>query len=100
MLAAVALTVGLAASSAQAWAQSADGLAKEYTREAMEQALETRQTYDLYGLHFESDQAAIQADRGRSSTISRRRSELPEWGLGSWVIPMHRRGQAKRRPSL
>ncbi len=28
----------------------------------MEQALQTKQRFDLYGLHFESDQSAINAD--------------------------------------
>ena len=74
-LTAVALTVGLAALSVPAWAQTADDLAKQYKIENMEQALQTKEHYDLYGLRFDSDQSTIPGCENRSSTTLRQRSK-------------------------
>ena len=60
-LAAVALMVGIVTLSVPAWAQTADDLAKQYKIENMEQALQTKEHFDLYGLRFESDQSTIPA---------------------------------------
>ena len=90
LLAAVALAAA-AALSAPAWAQTrdlqgeqrtADDLAKNYSKQAMEQALQTKQRFDLYGLHFESDQSAINAD-GTSllDDIATALKNFPDWGL-------------------
>ena len=81
LLAAVALAAA-AALSVPAWAQTADDLAKNYSKEAMEQALQTKQRFDLYGLHFESDQSAINAD-GKSllDDIATALKNFPNWGL-------------------
>src|SRR5688500_15695147 len=62
VLGAVAMVVGVAMLSAPAWAQTADDLAKQYKMETMEQALQTKERYDLYGLHFATDQSTIPAD--------------------------------------
>jgi outer membrane protein OmpA-like peptidoglycan-associated protein len=89
-LAAVALAAA-AALSVPAWAQTrdlqgeqrtADDLAKNYSKEAMEQALQTKQRFDLYGLHFESEQSAINAD-GKSllDDIATALKNFPDWGL-------------------
>jgi len=89
-LAAVALAAA-AALSVPAWAQTrdlqgeqrtADDLAKNYSKQAMEQALQTKQRFDLYGLHFESDQSAIKAD-GASllDDIATALKNFPDWGL-------------------
>jgi hypothetical protein len=43
-----------------ALAQTAEELEKQYGREAMWQALETKRRYDLYGIHFDLDKATIQ----------------------------------------
>ena len=81
LLAAVAL-VAAAALGVPALAQTADDLAKNYSKEAMEQALQTKQHFDLYGLHFESDQSAINAD-GKSllDDIATALKNFPDWGL-------------------
>ena len=81
LLAAVALAAA-AALSLPAWAQTADDLAKNYSKQAMEQALQTKQRFDLYGLHFESDQSAIKAD-GASllDDIATALKNFPDWGL-------------------
>ena len=62
VLAAFTLTIGVAALSRPAWAQTEDDLAKQYKIETMEQALQTKEHYDLYGLRFASDQSTVPAD--------------------------------------
>ena len=47
----------LTMASAPVWAQTAEEQERSYRRETMEQALQTRERYDLYGLHFDSDKA-------------------------------------------
>ncbi len=90
LLVAVALAAA-AALSVPAWAQTrdlqaeqktADDLAKNYSKEEMQQALQTKQRFDLYGLHFESDQAAINVD-GKSllDDIATALKNFPDWGL-------------------
>src|SRR6187549_3592946 len=54
----------LAAACVPSWSQSAEDLEKQYNREKMEQALQTREHYDLYGIHFESDQSALDPAAG------------------------------------
>ena len=44
----------------------------------MEQALQTKQRFDPYGLHFESDQSAINAD-GTSLLDDIATAEAPYW---------------------
>ena len=81
-LATVALTVGLAALSAPAWAQTADDLAKQYKMETMEQALQTKDHYDLYGLRFASDQSTIEGDaKSLLDDIATTLKSFPEWHL-------------------
>ena len=43
-------------------AQTAEEQERSYRREAMEQALQTKESFDLYGLHFDSDKATIQPE--------------------------------------
>jgi hypothetical protein len=83
VLAAVALTVSIGALSVPAWAQTADDeLAKQYKKEAMEQALQTKQEYDLYGLRFASDQSTIPADASALlDDIATSLKNFPDWGL-------------------
>ena len=82
VVAAVTLTVGIAATSAPAWAQTADDLAKQYKIEVMEQALQTKQRFDLYGLHFESDQSTIPAGaQSLLDDIATTLKNFPEWHL-------------------
>ena len=54
----------------------------QYTMAAMEQALKTKQHYDLYGLRFEVDQATIQADaQPLLDDIATALNNFPEWRL-------------------
>ncbi|QIG46823.1 DUF2092 domain-containing protein [Nordella sp. HKS 07] len=82
VLAAVTLTVGVAALSVPAWAQTEDELAKQYKIESMKQALETKERYDLYGLRFASDQSAVPADaQSLLDDIAATLKNFPEWHL-------------------
>ena len=82
LLMASALTIGVAALGVPAWAQTADDLAKQYNIEAMEQALQTKQRFDLYGLHFDSDQSTIQADANPLlDDIATALKNFPDWHL-------------------
>ena len=65
-----------------AWAQTAEELAQAYDREQMEQALQTRQRYDLYGVHFDLDKATIQPDTGPLlDDIAMAMNNFPTWRL-------------------
>nr|WP_246752862.1 DUF2092 domain-containing protein [Sinorhizobium sp. BG8] len=63
-------------------AQTAEELASHYSREDMQQALKTREQYELYGLRFDSDKATLQP--GAESLLDDLATTLknfPEWGL-------------------
>jgi len=78
----VALAVGLVVISNPSWAQTADDLAKQYKRETMQQALQTKDHYDLYGLHFASDKATIEADaKSLLDDIAKTLKNFPDWHL-------------------
>ena len=82
VLAAVAVMAGVTALSVSARAQTADDLAKQYKKEAMEQALQTKEHYDLYGLRFESDKATIPADaQSLLDDIATALKNFPDWNL-------------------
>ena len=81
-LAVVSLTVGIAALSVPTWAQTADDLAKQYKIEIMEQALQTKERFDLYGLRFESNQSTIPASaQSLLDDIATTLKNFPEWRL-------------------
>ena len=48
--------------NAPAGAQTAEEQERSYRREVMEQSLQTKERFDLYGLHFDSDSATIQPE--------------------------------------
>ncbi len=82
VLAAFTLTIGVAALSIPAWAQTADDLAKQYKIETMEQALQTKEHYDLYGLRFASDQSTVPADaKPFLDDIATTLKNFPDWHL-------------------
>jgi hypothetical protein len=64
------------------WAQTSDEQALQYRREAMEHALATRERYDLYGIRFDVDRAAIQpGSAALLDDIAKALANLPEWRL-------------------
>lgn len=78
----VALVLGVSVSSLPASAQTADELAVQYDRAAMEQALQTKQFYDVYGIHFDVDKATIQPDTvALLNDIAATLKDFPDWRL-------------------
>ena len=69
-------------SNAPVRAQTAEEQERSYRRESMEQALQTKERFDLYGLHFDSDSATIQADsKSLLDDIATSLKNFPDWRL-------------------
>ena len=63
-------------------AQTAEEQARSYSRAVMEQALQTKERFDLYGLHFDSDSATIQPDsKSLLDDIAASLKNFPDWRL-------------------
>jgi outer membrane protein OmpA-like peptidoglycan-associated protein len=63
-------------------AQTAEEQERGYRLDAMEQALQTKQRFDLYGLHFDSDKAMIQAEsKSLLDDIATALKSFPDWHL-------------------
>jgi hypothetical protein len=63
-------------------AQTAEEQERNYNRQAMEQALQTKERFDLYGLHFDSNKAAIQPDsKPLLDDIATALKNFPDWHL-------------------
>src|SRR5271165_538708 len=63
-------------------AQTAEEQERSYRRETMEQALQTKERFDLYGLHFDSDKAAIQPEsKSLLDDIATSLKNFPDWRL-------------------
>ena len=63
-------------------AQTAEEQEKGYRRETMEQALQTKERFDVYGLHFDSDKAAIQPEsKSLLDDIATSLKNFPDWRL-------------------
>jgi outer membrane protein OmpA-like peptidoglycan-associated protein len=72
----------LTLASAPVRAQTAEEQERNYNRQAMEQALETKERFDLYGLHFDSNKAAIQPDsKPLLDDIATALKNFPDWHL-------------------
>ena len=63
-------------------AQTAEEQERSYRRETMEQALQTKERFDLYGLHFASDKATIQPEsKSLLDDIAAALKNFPDWHL-------------------
>ena len=63
-------------------AQTAEEQERSYRRETMEQALQTKERFDLYGLHFDSDIATIQPEsKSLLDDIATSLKNFPDWRL-------------------
>ena len=72
----------LTLASAPVRAQTAEEQERNYNRQAMEQALQTKERFDLYGLHFDSNKAAIQPDSiPVLDDIATALKNFPDWHL-------------------
>jgi hypothetical protein len=68
--------------AAPSLAQTADELEQQYRREAMEQALQTREQYDVYGIRFDTDKASIQPGSEKLlDDIATALGNFPDWKL-------------------
>ena len=83
VLAALAAAAPLVLATAHsATAQTAEQLEQQYGREAMAQALEVKRRYDLYGIHFETGEAAIQPEsQSLLDDIAAVMKQFPDWRL-------------------
>src|SRR3954453_1934946 len=80
--AALALGLALTALSGPPRAQTAEQLEQQYGREAMAQALDVKRRFDLYGIHFETGQPAIQQEsQGLLDDIAAVMKQFPTWRL-------------------
>ena len=76
------LGLSLSLLATPALAQTAEELEKQYGREAMWQALETKRRYDLYGIHFDVDKATIQPQtESLLNDIAETMATFPTWRL-------------------
>ena len=63
-------------------AQTAEEQERSYRREKMEQALQTKESFELYGLHFDSDKATIQPElKALLDDIATALKNFPDWHL-------------------
>ena len=63
-------------------AQTAEEQERGYRREAMEQALQTKESFELYGMHFDSDKATIQPEsKSLLDDIATALENFPDWHL-------------------
>ena len=82
-LAALAAAIAILLSAPQpAAAQTAEQLEQQYGREAMAQALDVKRRFDLYGIHFETGQAAVQQEsQSLLDDIAAVMKQFPTWRL-------------------
>lgn len=75
-------SVSLPLLASPASAQAEEERPSQYSRENLQQALQTIEKYDLYGLHFESGKATLQPDTAPLvDDIATVLKNFPEWGL-------------------
>ena len=81
-LVAISLGLSLLLLAPSVSAQTAAELEKQYGREAMEKALETKHAYDIYGIRFDVDKATIQPEtQPLLDDIAQVLKNLPSWRL-------------------
>ena len=79
---AISLGLSLLLLSPSVSAQTAEQLEKQYGREAMQKALETKYNYDLYGIHFDVDKATIRPEtQPLFDDIAQMLKNFPVWRL-------------------
>ncbi len=77
-----AVVVLSAVASTPSWAQGMGGPSMEYSKEAMQQALQTREQYDVHGLRFDTDKSTLQPGaEPLLDDIATALKNFPDWGL-------------------
>jgi len=77
-----AVAVLSAVATTPSWAQGMDDPSTQYSKEAMQQALETRQQYDVHGLRFDTDKSTLQPGaEPLLDDIATALKNFPDWSL-------------------
>jgi hypothetical protein len=64
------------------WAAENTGIAEQYSQEAMQQALKTREHYDVFGLRFDAGKATLESgSESLLDDIATALKNFPDWGL-------------------
>ena len=72
----------IVSASPPSWSQTATEMEQKYDKDAMQQALQTRETYDIHGIHFESGKSAVQpGSEALLDDIATALKNFPDWGL-------------------
>jgi hypothetical protein len=77
------LTLSLVANTnVLSWSQGSGGEPERYSRESMQQALQTRERYDIHGIHFDIDKSTLQLDsKPLLDDLAVALNNFPDWGL-------------------
>jgi hypothetical protein len=79
---AVAFVAVSAACSLPVWAQTAEEQERQYSKEQLQQALDTRERYELYGIHFDVGKATIQPGAEQLlDDVATALKSFPDWRL-------------------
>lgn len=77
-----AAVVLAAVASTPSWSQGMDSQIMEYSKEAMQQALQTRERYDVHGVHFDTGKSTLQPGAGTLlDDIATALKNFPDWSL-------------------
>lgn len=72
----------VAATNAPCWSQSVADPVKQYSKESMQQALQTREQYDVHGLSFDAEQSTLQPGaEPLLDDIANALKNFPDWSL-------------------
>lgn len=72
----------VAATNVPCWSQSVADPVKQYSKESMQQALQTREQYDVHGLSFETGQSTLQPGaKPLLDDIATALKNFPDWSL-------------------
>lgn len=72
----------VATTSFPALSQNSEQPTSMYSKEAMQQALQTREQYDVYGIHFDVNKSELQPDaKPLLDDIATALKNFPDWGL-------------------
>lgn len=77
----LALAVLTAIPSTVTWAQGPDGANMRYSKEALQQALQTREQYDLSGLRFAIAKSTLRAGAELLDDVAAVLKRFPDWSL-------------------
>lgn len=72
----------VAATNVPCWSQSVADPVKQYSKESMQQALQTREQYDVHGLSFDTGQSTLQPGaKPLLDDIATALKNFPDWSL-------------------